>query len=276
MVKNYKREVMYGDVAQLERLMDRRVSFLTKIAAGSAAQNNNTSGHIRVENRNGVFQYYHLRKTGETRGTYLRGKDRELARAIAQDDYNARVRRAAEKELHALRNYQKVLGCACVNSVYEKMTAGRKVLVKPVYLPDEECVAAWKDQPYTHVPVENASAENITKNGEQVRSKSEVLIANALSDAGIPYLYEKPLQLFDRTVLPDFTILDLRRRKTIYWEHFGMMEQEKYKDKAYEKIISYQRAGYMMGVDLIATFESSSRPLGTKEIGRMIAGLLAP
>lgn len=267
---------MNGDVTQLKRLIDRRISFLAKIAAGNAARNNNISGHIRVENRNGLFQYYHLRKTGDTNGTYLRGKDRELARAIAQEDYDARVRRTAEKELRALQRYQKVLDCACVNSVYEKMTAGRKVLVKPVYLPDEDCAAVWKDQPYTHEPVENASSENVTKNGEQVRSKSEVLIANALFDAGIPYLYEKPLKLYDKAVLPDFTILDLRSRKTIYWEHFGMMEQEKYKDKAYEKIISYQRAGYMMGVDLIATFESSSRPLGTKEIERMITGLLAP
>ena len=275
MNKRNNRDVMYGDFKQLERLVKRRIRFLEYIVNKKDAPESAVQGHLRIVKKGTGFQNYFVSGKDDAQGKYMQKKDDTLARAIAQRDYDAKVRRAAEKELAVLYRQEK-MAAGCVNAVYDNLVPGRKVLVKPVYLPDEECVAAWKDQPYTPVPAENASAENITKNGEQVRSKSEVLIANALADAGIPYLYEKPLQLFDRTVLPDFTILDLRRRKTIYWEHFGMMEQEKYKDKAYEKIISYQRAGYMMGVDLIATFESSSRPLGTKEIGRMIAGLLAP
>ena len=275
MNKRNNRDVMYGDFKQLEQLVKRRIRFLEYITNKKDAPESAVQGHLRIVKKGAGFQNYFVSGKDDTQGKYMQKKDDSLARAIAQRDYDAKVRRAAEKELAVLYRQEKA-AAGCVNAVYDNLAPGRKVLVKPVYLPDEECIAAWKDQPYSHVPAENASAENITKSGEQVRSKSEVLIANALSDAGIPYLYEKPLQLFDRTVLPDFTILDLRRRKTIYWEHFGMMEQEKYKDKAYEKIISYQRAGYMMGVDLIATFESSSRPLGTKEIGRMIAGLLAP
>lgn len=52
-----------------------------------------------------------------------------------------------------------------------------------------------------------------------MRSKSEVIIADLLNKEGIPYRYEFPLYLKEfNTVYPDFTILNVRKRKEIYWE----------------------------------------------------------
>src|SRR4029077_19819852 len=76
--------------------------------------------------------------------------------------------------------------------------------------------------------------------GEMVRSKSEVIIANLLTTAGIPFRYEIPLFAPDGTFyLPDFTI-DWRGKK-FFWEHLGMLRVPKYKQdwevkkKWYEK-----------------------------------------
>ena len=253
----------------MEQLVKRRIRFLEYIVNKKDAPESAVQGHLRIVKKGTGFQNYFVSGKDDAQGKYMQKKDDTLARAIAQRDYDAKVRRAAEKELAVLYRQEK-MAAGCVNAVYDNLVPGRKVLVKPVYLPDEECVAAWKDQQYTHVPVENASAENITKNGEQVRSKSEVLIANALSDAGIPYLYEKPLQLFDRTVLPDFTILDLRRRKTIYWEHFGMMDDEKYREEAGRKISTYIRAGYTPYKDIIFTFETKDDPFTIEQAERIL------
>ena len=64
--------------------------------------------------------------------------------------------------------------------------------------------------------------------GCMVRSKSEVIIANLLTSAGIPFRYEIPLFAPDGTFyLPDFTI-DWRGRK-FFWEHVGMLDKPKYK-----------------------------------------------
>lgn len=70
--------------------------------------------------------------------------------------------------------------------------------------------------------------------GEMVRSKSEVIIANLLAAAGIPFRYEVPLFATDGTFyLPDFTI-EWRGRK-FFWEHVGMLHDAEYKRKWSEK-----------------------------------------
>lgn len=63
--------------------------------------------------------------------------------------------------------------------------------------------------------------------GDMVRSKSEVIIANLLHEAGIDFLYEKPLIAPDGTMhLPDFTIK--WRGEEYYWEHLGLLGKKDY------------------------------------------------
>ncbi len=77
--------------------------------------------------------------------------------------------------------------------------------------------------------------------GILVRSKSEVLIANALFSKQIPFRYEACLQLGSHTVYPDFTIRHPVTKKIYYWEHLGMMGEEDYLDNALTKIRRYCR-----------------------------------
>src|SRR3546814_887088 len=63
--------------------------------------------------------------------------------------------------------------------------------------------------------------------GDMVRSKSEVIIANLLHQAGIPFTYEDPLYAGDGSFfLPDFT-LRVGGEK-YFWEHWGMLSDEGY------------------------------------------------
>jgi hypothetical protein len=76
-----------------------------------------------------------------------------------------------------------------------------------------------------------------------VRSKSEVIIANMLFDRDIPFQYETPLQAPDgTTVLPDFTIK--WRGETWYWEHDGMLNLEKYRNRQEVKHAWYKKYGF--------------------------------
>ncbi len=68
-----------------------------------------------------------------------------------------------------------------------------------------------------------------TSNGTLVRSKSEVIIANALSAAGVDFAYERQFPGHDGTVrLPDFTIEDAASGETYIWEHLGMLSNPQY------------------------------------------------
>ena len=68
-----------------------------------------------------------------------------------------------------------------------------------------------------------------TSNGTFVRSKSEVIIADALSADGVDFVYEKEFQGHDGTIrLPDFTIEDAATGETYIWEHLGMFSNPDY------------------------------------------------
>lgn len=70
-----------------------------------------------------------------------------------------------------------------------------------------------------------------TSKGQAMRSKSELLIAEALISAGIAFAYEKPLTLGGSTRYPDFTIEDEISGRTIYWEHLGMLANDEYRQR---------------------------------------------
>jgi len=80
-----------------------------------------------------------------------------------------------------------------------------------------------------------------TMDGQMVRSKSEVIIADHLANNEIEYEYERPLTIDGVTKYPDFTIEDMESGLTVYWEHSGMLHVPKYKARWDEKRAWYRR-----------------------------------
>lgn len=108
-----------------------------------------------------------------------------------------------------------------------------------------------------------------TIRGEMVQSKSEVIIANMLFAAGIDYLYEEPLPLKNGHIAhPDFTIR--KGTKTIYWEHLGMLQKEKYRQDWDVKRKSYEEMDIFEGENLIISKDGLDGSLNSQEIDRLI------
>jgi ATP-dependent DNA helicase RecQ len=94
-----------------------------------------------------------------------------------------------------------------------------------------------------------------TVNGDKVRSKSEVIIANLLAANKIKYIYEKELKYSNgKWILPDFTIIKADGSE-IYWEHLGMLGIESYDNRWLEKQEIYEK--FYPG-KLITTYEGAS------------------
>ena len=94
-----------------------------------------------------------------------------------------------------------------------------------------------------------------TGSGIRVRSKSERTIADTLDQYRIPYHYEAALVLDNVVWHPDFTISHPADGRVFLWEHFGIMNDEKYRKKTSEKIALYIRNGYYPSSNLICTYE---------------------
>ncbi|MCT7554957.1 ATP-dependent DNA helicase [Aliarcobacter butzleri] len=87
-----------------------------------------------------------------------------------------------------------------------------------------------------------------------VRSKSEVIIANMLTERNIPFWYEKPLFASDGSFyLPDFTIM--LNGEEYYLEHIGRLDIPSYREHWEKKSVWYDK--YFKG-KLLTTYESST------------------
>ena len=87
---------------------------------------------------------------------------------------------------------------------------------------------------------------------------------------------ELPLPIYNKIVatgikgkgfaenVPDFTVLNIRKRKELYLEHFGMMDNPAYAEKAINKIQMYEQNGIYVGEKLMLTYETSKNPINPK------------
>ena len=94
-----------------------------------------------------------------------------------------------------------------------------------------------------------------TVRGELVRSKSEVIIANALYYHHLEYVYEPELTLEGRIKRPDFKVVDDDTGEEWYWEHCGMMDDPKYRKRWEDKKAFYKKNGIEEGKNLIITYD---------------------
>lgn len=102
-----------------------------------------------------------------------------------------------------------------------------------------------------------------TIDGNQVRSKSEVIICDLLANAGIKYQYEEPLEYEQgMKIYPDFTIY-LKDGSKRYWEHVGMLGNEDYDENWAKKSKIYEK--YFPGL-LIKTYESGALSVDAQKI----------
>ena len=104
-----------------------------------------------------------------------------------------------------------------------------------------------------------------------MRSKSEVIIADLLFREGVPYRYEYPLYIEGiGLVFPDFLTLNKRTRKEYFLEHFGMMDDPNYLEKALQKIQLLANNNIYPGENLILSFETKKSPLNQNELRKLI------
>ena len=83
--------------------------------------------------------------------------------------------------------------------------------------------------PTAKTVVDGRHIHRTARGDDLVRSKSEVIVADALHDLGLKYRYEAPLQFPGEVPRhPDFTI-ERAGGKPVYWEHLGRLDLAGYR-----------------------------------------------
>lgn len=262
-------------------------------------------GSLRIAINKGTPQYYHITTKGDTNGKYIPKSDSKLISSLAQKEYLEKCNRIIEREQKALARFLKDFHPEDIIAVHTNLTEAKRRFVTPLLLTDEEFAAQWQAKPYSGKFFAKDTPEHFTNSGLRVRSKSEVIIAECLARHNIPFRYEAPLELIIGdtssitaetptnnirrrtlnqdadlmqskavTFYPDFTCLNKRTRQEFIWEHFGMMDNPNYARNAIEKQRSYAAAGYIPGINFIATTETTDLPLNIPYIEQMTKSLL--
>ncbi|MCR5417075.1 MAG: hypothetical protein K6E79_09790 [Pseudobutyrivibrio sp.] len=264
-LRNYKEELVeqLKEVDELIKNNNKNLSKLKKLPDCG----------VKASTVRGCDQYYLVDK--ETGKRIYAGKEKsKLVHGLIQRDYAL----ATDKKLVELRkkldkfisNYD----ISDISVLYEKLPEARKHVVDPIIEPEDSYIAKWLSN---HPGQQNLFPEEglyQTNRGEMVRSKSEKIIADALDKYNVPYQYEPMLELGYNTIYPDFVVLNLRTRKTIYWEHLGIVSDIEYATKNFKKIQGYEKNDYLLGRDLIITMESAEAPIDVKLVEKKIKEFL--
>lgn len=108
----------------------------------------------------------------------------------------------------------------------------------------KRCTDLFSNPNYTNIESKGWYEEgkiHRTKTGLMVRSKSEVIIANELENAGLDWHYENDgnyVIINDNKYLPDFVIF--HNGKTYYWEHLGLRNDDEYEKRWQKKEKDYK------------------------------------
>ena len=116
------------------------------------------------------------------------------------------------------------------------------------------------------------------ENGQMVRSKSELVIANMLWQMSIDYMYEDPVEgeQVPGKVRPDFSFVD-PAGDLIIWEHLGMLSRDDYRKSWEWKKDWYAKNGFIEGENLFTTQDDEKGGLDSmivKEVAETIQSLI--
>lgn len=219
--------------------------------------------------RNGPYFKWYENANGASH--YIPKKRRHYAENLAKSKYLHLLKKDILQKIKAidsfLKHYNPERGLA--QELLED--AAYAELLAPYVKTISQELLEWNDSPYESNPLYKENLVFRTKADTYVRSKSEAIIASTLFSRKIPFHYEELLVLGDSLFYPDFTLKHPTTGKLYYWEHFGMMDNPEYARKAFAKLQHYASNGIILGVNLIATFETKECPLDMTQVERMVA-----
>lgn len=243
---------------------------------------NAPKGGLGISSHQGGYQYYHVTGKSSAKGQYISHEKIHVAKALAKRDFARKALPLVQQNLESLLRVSRKYAPDALEKLWASLHPARRALMDPPVLSDVEYLERWNGVEYTGRSFEADATVLMTARGERVRSKSEVIIADTLYRLGVPYRYEFPYHFRRRgdaamapetcrsvLIFPDFTCLNVRTRREIVWEHFGLVDNKEYSQNVVDKLELYHENGFFEGENLLFTFETSVKPLSSMEVVRL-------
>lgn len=224
-------------------------------------------GELICTRNSGRYKWY---LKNRKQSIYLPKRERKLAQELAQKKYHQLRRTDLKRELSACQKYihmaetnENLSEKIMKHAEYERLLGGQ-------YEQISKELEGWMKEKFEK---NTGYPENLIVKGTQgkmLRSKSEAIIDKMLYSAGIPFRYEDKLVFENMVLYPDFTIRHPLTGEFFYWEHFGLMDDYDYVNRACQKIKIYCDNGIIPSVNLILTYETKDHPLPIDQVEMLI------
>lgn len=245
---------------------------------------NAPEGILLVRTERGVARYYQRQSVFDKNGIYLGNKYNAKIKALQEKAFYSKLLKVAEGEKKSLEKALSILqGAPDHEKVYIQIPESKRNMIKPYLSDAEEKIRKQLEREYRQLQKENSNKKGVgrelkllTQNGERVRSKSELIIADRLKAAGIPYFYEGQFTFIDDEIgdfvtwFPDFQVFNIKTGQKYFWEHFGLLDNADYCLSFQYKLETYAKQGIFPGKNLIISTETSAGSLNTDYIDSLI------
>lgn len=229
-------------------------------------------GTLTIDYADNLYRY--VREGGKQYKVLLRCSDRALVTKLKKRRYAKECLKKLRQRIDACRMFLEKDILYDPKKIEEQLPRqyrglkGVKIFLEGDINEEEWLSAPYKTNPFP-IKTPHYSQENLC-----TRSKSEAMIATRLEERGEAFRYDAEVMLRNRRVYPDFTILDRKRRRIVYWEHLGRIDDEGYMFDNLKKLEEYAEVGIVLGDNLFITYESKNRPLSILAIDRKIEEIL--
>lgn len=201
---------------------------------------------------------------------YIKKKERKYAEKLARKKFMKFQLEECKQELSVLNEF--IVNLEKIPRKSQQLLGDRRYieLLQPFWKKKAVQCQEWMFEKYEKNRKHPEKLIHVTKSGHAVRSKSEMLIADALFANDIPFRYECELSLGEVTLYPDFTIMNPLTGEVVYWEHFGMMDVVNYVNNCFNKLNTYAQNGIIPTINLITTYETEGTPLCSLKVEQVI------
>ena len=227
------------------------------------------SGKLNVYKRGSKWRWYlRIIKNNQAVRICADNMDKKLLKQLAEKEANRRELQDTRQQIEAIERYKTAYyqnhqeGKFMLRSRRERLETDSPGMW--TLLHDNE-LDKWKEESFQQLTIHSEQKKFTSKQGLLTRSKSEAIIATVLEDMEVPFHYEEKLVLEGTSIYPDFTLRHPFTGRVVYWEHFGMMEEETYQADTIRKLNNYIKNGNIPGVDLICSFETRNEPMSFKK-----------
>ncbi|GAB1475646.1 hypothetical protein MASR2M70_04780 [Bacillota bacterium] len=231
-------------------------------------------GSLNSKQIHGQTYFYHYVNDGNGKGKqrYITEGESRLKTALKRKLFLQLSIKRLKISIKALETFLKIFQPYDPDDILALLPEAFKEIDYNVH--KERLCSDWSKEDYERSDLYPEGLIHGTVNGLKVRSKSEAIIAGLLEVNNVPFRYEAALNLGNKAYYPDFTIMRPRDNKILYWEHFGMADDEGYSYSMEKKLSVYRKHGIVPWNQLITTYEVEKGSMDARDIQGIIDAFL--